>query len=318
MDHSKISYFSSEDIFRILPTKQAISLFSTILNVDNFVYKNPARLNVENTRGHLLVMPSEISGTAGIKIAAVVPSNPDQGFPRIQASFLLQDGQTMQPLAIFDGNALTVLRTSALSAAVLGLFDIREGINVGIFGTGPQAIAHAKSISEISKIDQLYFFSRNSGLKIELDEWFSTQGFLTQILDSNNPKDHERIIPQLDVIVTATSAKEPLFDSALINDEACVIAIGSHEPDFSEIDIKFFERAEVFVEDLEIAAVESGEIVQALRSNLLSRDEIKTIFELKKLNLKNKPKHGPKIYKSVGMGWEDLAVANAIYSANTI
>ncbi|MDR2998696.1 MAG: ornithine cyclodeaminase family protein, partial [Microbacterium sp.] len=69
--------------------------------------------------GQLLLMPAAIDGAAGQKFATVAPGNPARGLERIQALYILLDGETLAPTAVLDGTALTSLRTPAMSAAVV-------------------------------------------------------------------------------------------------------------------------------------------------------------------------------------------------------
>ena len=67
-----------------------------------------------------------------------------------------------------------------------------------------------------------------------------------------------------DVVVCATTARTPLFDSTLLTDDVIVIAIGSHEPDARELDGALMGRAQVVVEDVATALRECGDVVLAI------------------------------------------------------
>ncbi|MGB8843460.1 MAG: ornithine cyclodeaminase family protein, partial [Aliidongia sp.] len=67
--------------------------------------------------GTLLLMPAWQAGRhVGVKLATVFPSNGERGLPAVMGTYLLLDGQTGQPLAMIDGQALTLRRTAAASA----------------------------------------------------------------------------------------------------------------------------------------------------------------------------------------------------------
>jgi hypothetical protein len=71
------------------------------------------------------------------------------------------------------------------------------------------------------------------------------------------------------VIVCATTAREPLFDGALVRDQATVVAIGSHEPDAREVDERLAGRATVVVESRASALREAGDVIQAIEAGAL-------------------------------------------------
>ena len=68
-------------------------------------------MSVDLTNGQFLLMPSETSAAAGVKVVTVAPDNPSRGLPRIQAAYLLFDRDTLALRAVLDGAALTTLRT---------------------------------------------------------------------------------------------------------------------------------------------------------------------------------------------------------------
>ena len=67
----------------------------------------------------LLLMPAWQAGTggyAGVKIVSVFPGNAERGKPSVMGTYLLLDGDSGEPLAALDGQALTLWRTAAASA----------------------------------------------------------------------------------------------------------------------------------------------------------------------------------------------------------
>ncbi|MFD1213351.1 hypothetical protein ACFQ36_15020 [Arthrobacter sp. GCM10027362] len=97
-----------------------------------------ARTSARTSRGHFLLMPSEVGEYAGVKVATVAPDNPAAGLPRIQASYLLFGAATLTLQAVFDGTALTALRTPAVSIAAVRpvLHRINEPLRVVVFDAG--------------------------------------------------------------------------------------------------------------------------------------------------------------------------------------
>ena len=94
-------------------------------------------------------MPSHSRRYAGVKIATVAPGNPALGLPRIQGTYLLLDAETLSPLAVLDGVALTAIRTAAVSAAAADLLAVAEPERLVVFGTGPQAHSHVEALRAI-------------------------------------------------------------------------------------------------------------------------------------------------------------------------
>jgi ornithine cyclodeaminase len=77
----------------------------------------------------------------GIKVATVAPGNPARDLPRVQASYLLFDADSLRLVAVLDGTALTTLRTPAVSVAAVRprLLAARGPLRLAVFGAGPKA-----------------------------------------------------------------------------------------------------------------------------------------------------------------------------------
>ena len=90
----------------------------------------------------------------------------------------------------------------------------------------------------------------------------------------------DELVAAADVICCATTAREPLFDGALVADHATVVAIGSHEPEAREIDDALVRRATVVVESRASALREAGDVIAAIASGALREDSLVTLAEL--------------------------------------
>jgi ornithine cyclodeaminase/alanine dehydrogenase-like protein (mu-crystallin family) len=259
---------------------------------------DPARVSVDLTNGQFLLMPSETLTAAGVKVVTVAPDNPTHGLPRVQAVYLLFDRDTLAPRAVLDGTALTTLRTPAVSvAAVLGRLPDRA-LRVAVIGAGPQASGHISTLAAVRPLEDATYLVRDPS-RTPLD---------TTALGTAQADDALR---SADVVVCATSARTPVFDSALLRADAVVVAVGSHEPDARELDGQLLGRASVVVEDVATPLREAGDVILAIADGALSasgllpmRDVLTGTVEV--------PTDRPLVFKSVGMSWQDLVVAEAV------
>ena len=205
-------------------------------------------------------MPSEAPTATGIKVVTVAPDNPTHGLPRIQAAYLLFDPETLALRAVLDGTALTTLRTPAVSvAAVLPWLPSRP-LRVAVIGAGPQATAHVSTLAAVRPLESATYLVRDP----------SRTPLAAVGLGSSQA---DGVLRSADVVVCATSARTPVFDSRLLRDDAVVVAVGSHEPDARELDAALLGRATVVVEDVATALREAGDVVLAIAEGALtSRD----------------------------------------------
>lgn len=259
---------------------------------------DPHRVSVGLTEGEFLLMPSETLTDAGVKVVTIAPNNPIHGLPRIQAAYLLFDRETLALRAVLDGTALTTLRTPAVSvAAVLQRLPDRP-LRAAVIGAGPQATGHVSTLAAVRPIESATYLVRDPS-RTPLDA-----------ITLGSPQADEAL-ESADVVVCATSARSPVFDSALLRDDAVVVAVGSHEPDARELDAPLLGRATVVVEDIATALREAGDVVLAIAESTLTAADLVPMRDVLTGDVAL-PTDRPLVFKSVGMSWQDLVVAAAV------
>ncbi|MFD8983900.1 ornithine cyclodeaminase family protein [Streptomyces sp. NPDC059564] len=271
----------------------------------------PQRVALPVPGGELLLMPAASREYAGAKIAGVAPGNPARGLPRITGSYLLLDGPTLTPLALLDGAALTALRTPAVSALALRyLAPAGPAGRLVLFGSGPQAYGHLEAVLAERAPAEAVIVARNPEGARELAAYARTRGLAAR---TGSPGD----VAGADLVVCCTTAREPLFDGRLVAPGALVVAVGSHEPDARETDTALVRRAAVYVESRAAALREAGDLLIPEAEGAIGPGHISgTLADLVSGRI---PRGGrpscPQLFKSVGMAWEDLAVAVALFRA---
>ena len=268
-------------------------------------------------KGELLLMPSTSAEGSGIKVLTIAPNNPALNEPRIQGIYLLFDKENLAISSILDGTALTTYRTPAISLAAVrkGLELSRGEISVVVFGSGPQAISHIQTLAALdSKVSSVVFVVRDIEKAQKRIPDVAQMGLASdctiQILgaDSHEVNQH---LQQADLVIAATTARTPLFDSTHLKQSVIVIAVGSHEPDVREIDSKLIARAQVVVETRASALREAGDVIMAIGDGSISAQSLHELADVvcgrTTLN-----REQPIFFKSSGMSWEDLVIARAI------
>lgn len=269
---------------------------------------DPPRAAVPAGQGHLLVMPSATSAAAGVKVASVSPDNPGRGLPRIQAVYVLMDAQTLTPRALVDGIALTDLRTPATSAVGIEVLAPERVEEFVLIGTGPQARGHARAVLALRDVGHVTLVGRDAERARACADDLSGLGLRVDVQTADSP---EAAVRRADLVVAATSAAEPVVRGEWVRDGACVVAVGSHEPDRRELDGALMGRAQVVVEDVEAALREAGDVVLAVQEGHLRREDLRTLGEVARGEV-TRATDRPNVVKTVGMSWQDLVVAQAL------
>ncbi|MER6099726.1 ornithine cyclodeaminase family protein [Streptomyces sp. NPDC001728] len=302
-------FLDAATMARLLGPAAVADVLADVLRAGLEPDAQPHRSAVPVPAGELLLMPAAFGSFAGVKIAGVAPGNAALGLPRITGSYLLLDGTDLRPLALLDGAALTELRTPAVSAlAVSRLTPADRPLRLVVFGSGPQAYGHLEAVLAVREVAEAVVVARNEAGGRALAGYARTLGVLAR---TGAPDE----VAKADLVVCCTTAREPLFDGALVPPGATVVAVGSHEPDARETDSTLVARSEVYVEGRAAALREAGDLLVPLFEGAIGADHIAgDLAEL--VTGRSLPSEDrPRFFKSVGMAWEDLAVATALYRA---
>ncbi|WP_200847161.1 ornithine cyclodeaminase family protein [Microbacterium sp. 18062] len=298
-----------------LGTRRAVAALEEVLRQGFDPADDIARTTTPLARGEFLVMPSQSAQWVGLKLITVAPGNGRLGLPRIQGVYTLFDADTLSPRAIIDGAALTALRTPAVSMLALRPLAARAvaPLHVVVIGAGPQARRHASAIDAIAGdapgIAEISLVSRRPGSPELMND--GLRGVRVVGSDALGG-----LLPRADVVVCATTAREPIFDGRLIADGALVIAVGSHEPDSRELDSALMARAQILVEDRTTALREAGDVMIPVAEGVLVPDSLVRIADIvtDRVELARRV---PIVFKTTGMSWEDLALATALFAARS-
>ncbi len=263
----------------------------------------PARVSFGVGTGEILAMPSHSGRVAGVKLVSIAPGNPGRGLPRIHGVYVLFDAATLVPVAVLDGAALTSLRTPAVSALGVDLVAPAAPRRLVVFGTGPQAYGHVHALLAVRPIETVGVVGRDAAGTDAFVRRLRAEGIAA---DAAGPD----AVAAADLVACCTTARTPLFAGSLLAEHAVVVAVGSHEPDAREVDAATVRRG-ALVESRAAATSEAGDIVQALAEGAVGDRDLVTLADL----VRDPGAARPRLFKTVGMGWEDLVVAAAVVDA---
>jgi len=290
-----IPFYRASEVVAALAPEQAVQAIEGALRGGLDPASDPPRTATPLRRGEFLVMPSESASAAGVKVLTLAPDNPRLGRPRVQGFYALFDPETLTPHALLDGASVTSVRTPAVSLAAVrpALLRWSEPLDVVVFGAGPQARDHLRTLEDVVR-------GRRPIASV------------TTVRSDSPPPTAE--LGRAGLVICATTARAPLFDSALLRADVVVVAVGSHEADARELDSALLGRAQVIIEDRATALRECGDVIMAIADGALTDGDLIGMADVCCGRIALRADQ-PVVFKSSGMSWEDLVIAEAIVDA---
>lgn len=268
----------------------------------------PQRSVLERDGAQMLLMPAWGSEAAGVKLVTVQPDNPKRGAPLINGVYVLFSGDTLEPIALFDAAALTAIRTASVSALATKHLAAQDADRLVVFGSGVQAEAHVHALAAIRPLDVVIVVPRSEPSGLDLVERLSGVGFEARLGTAD-------AVAEADLVCTCTTSREPVFPGSALRAGAHVNAIGTHTATAREVDSEVVARAFTVVETREVAAAEAGDLLIPLAEGAVEAARVPAA-ELAEVVRGRRPGVGEgdiTLFKSVGVGFEDLAVARFAY-----
>jgi alanine dehydrogenase len=118
-----------------------------------------------------------------------------------------------------------------------------------------------------------------------------------------------------DLVITVTTAKEPVLELEWLKPGVHINAVGSHRPDLREIDGTTLARSKVVVDSREAIMAECGDILLAIKEKSITENSIHAEIGEVLAGAKAGRTSPAEItlYKSVGIAIQDVATAHLIY-----
>jgi alanine dehydrogenase len=307
---------SEEDVRIVLSMDDVISAMRTALGQFSMrAVEQPLRTVIEVglQKAAFGVMPAYIrhSSALGAKLVTVFSSNAGAGLPTHLATIVLFDSMTGELRAIVDGRFITEVRTGAVSAVSTDLLANRDAHMLAVIGSGVQARSHVDAIRRVRDVQAIRAWSpdRNRLAAFVREMQPRTGGSVTACESAREAVDGA------DIVVLATSAREPIVRSEWIGDGTHICAVGACRPDQREMDTALVARGRLFVDSRIGVLAEAGDVLLPMREGAF--DERHIAGELGEVVTGTIPGRRSAaeitIFKSLGMAVEDVAAAHLAY-----
>ncbi len=275
----------------------------------------PVRLVVPlpQIEGRITSMPGFLTEdkALGMKVVTFFPNNPKQNLPQILATVMLFSADTGKMIAAMDGNYITAIRTACVSAMATKTLANPQGPVLGVLGAGVQARAHIRALTQIRKISEIKVYDIFEASTRQLQESLEKDiGVSIHIVRSAR-----EAVLGADLLVTVTTAKEPIVKAEWLKPGMHINAVGSHRPDLREIDGATLAAAKIVVDSREAIMAECGDILLAIQEKAITANSVHA--EIGEVLAGKKPGRTRAdeitLYKAVGIAIQDVATAHLVY-----
>lgn len=218
-------------------------------------------------------------------------------------------------LAQIDGKRWNPMKTGAAGAVGVDSLARKDASTIGVIGSGKQARGQLVATAEVRPPDRVTVFSPTKQNRNEFAAAMD-EALDADVTAVNTPADG---VSESDIVITATRATEPVFQSDDLTPGTHITAMGQYDPAARELDAETIARAK-YVPDLrERAFQDAGSFLHALNHDVVSRDHV--YAELGDVVVGSTPGRTSNdeitIFDSGGTAIETVAAAHMLYERAT-
>src|SRR5262245_2037845 len=263
-----------------------------------------SRCQTDQVMLHVLTAAAKTLGVIGVK--AYVTTRAGARF-----HVTIYDGKTGEMLSVMQADYLGQVRTGAASAVATKHLARKDSTTVGIFGSGKQARTQLLGVSKVRKLSRAVVWSASAERRTAFAREMSAACGV-EVVAAGAPEEAAR---GLDIVCTATSAREPVLLGEWVSPGQHLNVIGSNYLSKTEIDVEVVRRANVVVIDSkDQGLLEAGDLVAALDQGVIEWIDIAELGRV--VAMRAAGRQSPQdvtLFKSLGLGLEDIAVAIRVY-----
>ncbi len=298
-------YFSEELVSEALPMADAVRAVEAVfaeLGAGGAENRPRQRVRVPGRMLHTMSAGSAELGFCGLKTYLT-------GRDGARFVVLLFDVRTGSLAAVMEAEALGRIRTGAATGVAADYLAPTEARACGIVGCGFQAGAQLEALAVVRPLERVAAYCRAPDRRRAFAEEMSRR---LEIPVAPAPS-AEAAVAGMDIVVAATSAREPVIHGAWLTPGAFVAGIGGNSLRRRELDRETVLGAErIVVDDLEQAKIECGDLAAVVETGDLAWDRVETLGAVVAAGARAAPPGGA-LFESQGIAAEDIAAAAVVY-----
>ncbi len=292
-------FLSNQDVQRLLPMVECITVLEEL-------FRQESRGTVEN-----LPRQRFRFGKAGATIMGGTVLEARAHAVRHSSATLLYNTETGKLDAVLEPGTLAWIRTGAASGVAVKHMSRPDASVVGMIGTGRQAITQIEAICAVRPVKTVKVFSRDAAKR----ESFAIEMAARLGVGVVPVATTEECVRGSQIVVAITSAREPVFDGALLEPGTCVVAAGSNSWMKREVDDTTIQRSGlVVVDNLEQARIECGELIWAVERGTFRWRQARELHQVVSNEVNGRPSADAiTLFESQGIGIEDAAASAYVF-----
>ncbi|MGM0717913.1 MAG: ornithine cyclodeaminase family protein [Halobacteriota archaeon] len=254
--------------------------------------------------GYLAILP-ELGAMGGYTYAA--------GFGDEDAHFALPlfDAESGRLLTLLDGASMNPFKTGATGALAVDELARDDATTCAVIGSGAQARGQLRATATVREFEDVRVFSPTAASRDAFAEEFDER----LSADVTPAASAAAAVEDADVVITATTATDPVVRNADLPDGVHITAMGQYDRRKRELDADTIARA-TYVPDLRDRAFQdAGAFLAALDAGVVDEDHIHA--ELGEIVAGHEPGRTAAdevtVFDSGGTGIETVASAWMLY-----
>jgi alanine dehydrogenase len=294
-------YLRESDVEELLPPEDAVEAVEDCFKrLGSGEAENRPRYRIPLNEGMLNILGAADRelGVAGLKSYVALATG-------ARFVVVLFAAGSPEVLALIEADRLGQMRTGGASAVAARHLAKPDATSLGIIGTGWQAESQLACIrAALPGIERVVAYSRNEE---RLDSFCKRFGA--------EAGEYNRDAAEQDIVVTATSSKDPVLRGEWLEPGALVCAMGANRIESRELDNAVIERAAfVCCDSKEQARIEAGDLVEPVERGVLDWLEVHELSEVVTGEVSGRAQEEDVVlFKSLGIAAEDLAVGKLVY-----
>lgn len=312
----KILIVNQAEVRRLLPMDECMDVMTEALSAlargEAILPLRPV-MRLPEKVGALGLMPSYLANikAMGLKAISVFPGNHGTKYDSHQGAVLLFEATHGQLLSLMDATSITAIRTAAVSGVATRLLARVAAKSLAILGSGVQARTHLAAMIEARGVTSVRVWSRNA----DHARHFAERESKRHGIAGSSFATVQETVTGADIICTTTAAPEPILKGEWIAPGTHINAVGSSVPFTRELDTAAVKGARLYVDRRESTLNEAGDFLFAKQEGAIDDNHI--VGEIGEILLGTvegrRTADEITLFKSLGLGIEDLAAANHVY-----